>query len=96
MHDPVNSSYKNTQLLTIYTYTRFFSSFGSLSCCFYVADLRPKGRGRPQRILLGVWPDEHIRGVIRAVVFRDSHQIKDEPPMSYQRMHVSILSVKSK
>ncbi|XP_050684190.1 protein bric-a-brac 1-like isoform X2 [Leptidea sinapis] len=36
-------------------------------------DLRPKGRGRPQRILLGVWPDEHIRGVIRAVVFRDSH-----------------------
>lgn len=58
-------------------------------CCF-IADLRPKGRGRPQRILLGVWPDEHIRGVIRAVVFRDSHQIKDEPPMSYQRMHVSI------
>lgn len=37
------------------------------------ADLRPKGRGRPQRILLGVWPDEHIRGVIRAVVFRDTH-----------------------
>ncbi|XP_012551799.1 protein bric-a-brac 1-like isoform X2 [Bombyx mandarina] len=36
------------------------------------ADLRPKGRGRPQRILLGVWPDEHIRGVIRAVVFRDT------------------------
>lgn len=36
-------------------------------------DLRPKGRGRPQRILLGVWPDEHIRGVIRAVVFRDTH-----------------------
>lgn len=58
-------------------------------CCFLFADLRPKGRGRPQRILLGVWPDEHIRGVIRAVVFRDSHQIKDEPPMSYQRMHVS-------
>ncbi|KAL0852397.1 hypothetical protein ABMA28_000591 [Loxostege sticticalis] len=48
------------------------------------ADLRPKGRGRPQRILLGVWPDEHIRGVIRAVVFRDthaphaSHHIKEE------------------
>lgn len=33
---------------------------------------RPKGRGRPQRILLGVWPDEHIRGVIRTVVFRDA------------------------
>ncbi|XP_049818954.1 protein bric-a-brac 1 isoform X2 [Aethina tumida] len=54
------------------------------------SDLRPKGRGRPQRILLGVWPDEHIRGVIRAVVFRDSH-IKEEPPMnmSYPRLHVS-------
>ncbi|XP_006622513.1 protein bric-a-brac 1-like [Apis dorsata] len=46
------------------------------------ADLRPKGRGRPQRILLGVWPDEHIRGVIRAVVFRDGHSphmVKEEP-----------------
>lgn len=42
-----------------------------LLCDF--SDLRPKGRGRPQRILLGVWPDEHIRGVIRAVVFRDTH-----------------------
>lgn len=48
------------------------------------ADLRPKGRGRPQRILLGVWPDEHIRGVIRAVVFRDGHSphmVKEEPTM---------------
>ena len=34
-------------------------------------DIRPKGRGRPQRILLGNWPDEHVRQVIRAVVFRD-------------------------
>ncbi|KAH1008915.1 hypothetical protein HUJ05_009408 [Dendroctonus ponderosae] len=51
------------------------------------SDLRPKGRGRPQRILLGVWPDEHIRGVIRAVVFRDSHQIKDEPHIPYPRLH---------
>ncbi|KAF4531988.1 hypothetical protein B566_EDAN006533 [Ephemera danica] len=42
------------------------------------ADLRPKGRGRPQRILLGVWPEEHIRGVIRAVVFRDPQNIKEE------------------
>ncbi|XP_059472331.1 protein bric-a-brac 1-like isoform X2 [Neocloeon triangulifer] len=42
------------------------------------ADLRPKGRGRPQRILLGVWPEEHIRGVIRAVVFRDPAHIKEE------------------
>ncbi|XP_077301273.1 protein bric-a-brac 1-like isoform X4 [Arctopsyche grandis] len=50
------------------------------------AELRPKGRGRPQRILLGVWPDEHIRGVIRAVVFRDthnSHHIKEEPLPNY-------------
>lgn len=56
------------------------------------ADLRPKGRGRPQRILLGVWPDEHIRGVIRAVVFRDTHHIKEEPHLvGYSRMHVSNL-----
>ncbi|XP_011315174.1 protein bric-a-brac 1 isoform X2 [Fopius arisanus] len=47
------------------------------------ADLRPKGRGRPQRILLGVWPDEHIRGVIRAVVFRDGSIVKDEPNPMY-------------
>lgn len=50
----------------------------------FITDLRPKGRGRPQRILLGVWPDEHIRGVIRAVVFRDGNsphlQIKAEEP----------------
>lgn len=49
-------------------------------------DLRPKGRGRPQRILLGVWPDEHIRGVIRAVVFRDGHSphiVKEEPTTMY-------------
>lgn len=60
---------------------------------FGFADLRPKGRGRPQRILLGVWPDEHIRGVIRAVVFRDSHQIKDEPHIPYPRLHVSLCRV---
>lgn len=41
-------------------------------------DLRPKGRGRPQRILLGIWPDEHIKGVIKTVVFRDSKEFKDE------------------
>jgi hypothetical protein len=33
--------------------------------------LRPKGRGRPQRILTGSWPEDHVHGVIRAVVFRD-------------------------
>ena len=38
---------------------------------FILTDIRPKGRGRPQRILLGNWPDEHVRQVIRAVVFRD-------------------------
>lgn len=53
------------------------------------SDLRPKGRGRPQRILLGIWPDEHIRGVIKAVVFRDSHHIKEEQ-FSYPRIHDGI------
>lgn len=35
---------------------------------------------------MGVWPDEHIRGVIRAVVFRDGHSphmIKDESTTMY-------------
>lgn len=41
-------------------------------------DLRPKGRGRPQRILLGSWPEEQIKGVIKAVVFRDTSVFKDE------------------
>uniref|UniRef100_A0A8D8NFH9 Protein bric-a-brac 1 n=2 Tax=Culex pipiens TaxID=7175 RepID=A0A8D8NFH9_CULPI len=41
-------------------------------------DLRPKGRGRPQRILLGIWPDDHIKGVIKSVVFRDTKEIKDD------------------
>lgn len=41
-------------------------------------DLRPKGRGRPQRILLGIWPDEHIKGVIKTVVFRDVKDFKEE------------------
>lgn len=41
-------------------------------------DLRPKGRGRPQRILLGIWPDEHIKGVIKSVVFRDAKDMKEE------------------
>lgn len=41
-------------------------------------DLRPKGRGRPQRILLGAWPDEHIKGVIKAVVFRDGREFRDD------------------
>ncbi|XP_033238793.1 protein bric-a-brac 1 isoform X2 [Drosophila pseudoobscura] len=41
-------------------------------------DLRPKGRGRPQRILLGIWPDEHIKGVIKTVVFRDAKDMKDD------------------
>lgn len=39
-------------------------------------DLRPKGRGRPQRILLGNWPDSTVRSVIRAVVFRDTNALK--------------------
>lgn len=35
---------------------------------------------------MGVWPDEHIRGVIRTVVFRDGHSphmIKDEAASLY-------------
>ncbi|RZF32378.1 hypothetical protein LSTR_LSTR001842 [Laodelphax striatellus] len=50
-------------------------------------DLRPKGRGRPQRILLGIWPEDHIHGVIRAVVFRDPQHIKEEAiNLGYHRM----------
>lgn len=41
-------------------------------------DPRPKARGRPQRILLGMWPEELIRSVIKAVVFRDYREIKEE------------------
>ncbi|XP_017482294.1 PREDICTED: protein bric-a-brac 1-like, partial [Rhagoletis zephyria] len=51
-------------------------------------DLRPKGRGRPQRILLGIWPDEHIKGVIKTVVFRDAKDLKDDslvPHLPYGR-----------
>lgn len=51
-------------------------------------DLRPKGRGRPQRILLGIWPDEHIKAVIKSVVFRDEKIIKEDP-MIYGRQSVS-------
>lgn len=42
------------------------------------ADLRPKGRGKPQRTLLGIWPDEHIKGVIKTVVIRDAKELKEE------------------
>lgn len=42
------------------------------------ADLRPKGRGRPQRILLGVWPEETIKGVVKTVVFRDAKELREE------------------
>lgn len=64
----------------------FFSFFLQPTVSLPSVDLRPKGRGRPQRILLGVWPDEHIRGVIRAVVFRDGHSphiVKEEPTTIY-------------
>eukprot|EP00092_Neocalanus_flemingeri_P002323 GFUD01002481.1.p1 GENE.GFUD01002481.1~~GFUD01002481.1.p1 ORF type:complete len:605 (-),score=132.40 GFUD01002481.1:649-2463(-) len=47
---------------------------------FGLGDLRPKGRGRPQRILLGQWPEEHVRGVIRAVVFREGFSTGTTPP----------------
>lgn len=35
------------------------------------SDSRPKGRGRPQRILLGHWNDELIEKAIDSVVFRN-------------------------
>lgn len=41
-------------------------------------DLRPKGRGRPQRILLGVWPEDHIDEVVKTVVFRDGREAKED------------------
>lgn len=46
------------------------------------SDNRPKTRGRPQRILLGLWPDELIRSVVKVVVFRDyrTQSHKDRPP----------------
>jgi len=47
---------------------------------FGLGDLRPKGRGRPQRILLGQWPEEHVRGVIRAVVFREGFSTTSTTP----------------
>ena len=40
--------------------------------------MRPKGRGRPQRILLGTWPDDTVKNVIRAVVFRDTSGLKEQ------------------
>lgn len=40
-----------------------------------------KGRGRPQRILLGVWPEETIKGVVKTVVFRDAKELRDEAGM---------------
>jgi hypothetical protein len=52
-------------------------------------DLRPKGRGRPQRILLGVWPEEHIKDVIKSVVFRDAKEFKDDQQLMYGRQSVS-------
>ena len=54
-----------------------------------MADMRPKGRGRPQRILLGSWPEDHIRGVIRAVVFRDTGG-KDDLPFMYSRVSILV------
>ena len=58
-----------------------------------MADMRPKGRGRPQRILLGSWPEDHIRGVIRAVVFRDTGG-KDDLTFMYGRVSVSVIVFK--
>ncbi|XP_034254253.1 protein bric-a-brac 1-like [Thrips palmi] len=60
------------------------------------ADLRPKGRGRPQRILLGIWPEDHIHGVIRAVVFRDPQHLKPaQDDAHYSRLAVGKGQVQS-
>lgn len=56
------------------------------------SDLRPKGRGRPQRILLGFWPEDHIQNVIRTVVFRDAQNIKEEALHLYPRIPVRHLT----
>ena len=63
------SSHLFVYILQIYIRLFLFKISSSFSP--FSAELRPKGRGRPQRILLGNWPDEHVRQVIRAVVFRD-------------------------
>ena len=47
-------------------------------CPVLPAEMRPKGRGRPQRILLGSWPDDTVKNVIRAVVFRDTSGLKEQ------------------
>jgi len=52
------------------------------------AELRPKGRGRPQRILTGSWPEDHVHGVIRAVVFRDPSSL----PRHFDREDASKLT----
>lgn len=79
VNSPSSSSNKAITIAKTADYNGIISVFTHLLW----SDLRPKGRGRPQRILLGVWPDEHIRGVIRAVVFRDGSIVKDEPNPMY-------------
>lgn len=60
------------------------------------SDPRPKARGRPQRILLGMWPDDLIRSVIKAVVFRDYREIKDElGGLSYVNGQPNVVSCKN-
>ena len=44
-----------------------------------LAELRHKGRGRPQRILLGSWPTERVEAVIRAVVYREGPDSRPGP-----------------
>ena len=54
-----------------------------------ISDLRPKGRGRPQRILLGQWPEDHVREVIRAVVFREGELSGNSPPTPTSSPHTT-------
>ena len=71
----------------------FHDLFNCFFCfCFFVVvvviELRPKGRGRPQRILTGSWPADHVHSVIRAVVFRDPTSL----PRHYDREEASKLT----
>lgn len=58
-------------------------------------DMRPKGRGRPQRILLGTWSDDHIRNIIKTVVYRDGREYREDThhPAPNEMNAVSIIEM---
>lgn len=59
------------------------------------SDLRPKGRGRPQRILLGVWPEDHIKCVVKTVVFRDDKEMREENVVQIPEFDANSVSIAS-